>query len=325
MSTFSTKVKIFYDGSHYIGIPYLHDPDIESKDTMSFLQATDKDKKSSNEKNEAKTPQVGDIEEPQGTLDIFEMYYKEAMALPKSQRFDFYYNYLSDLIPDREQCNRFVQTQLNRKFKNFIYRKLRMIRKINLIRFDYFCTFTYDGSKLNEEEFRKKLGFFLSHKATRDNWKYIGVWERSPEKNRLHFHCLLKADRETIPGDFIKKRIWSSKVKRMRSVLENVYLRERFGVNDFSSIDYEDGEEYNDCISYLLKYIEKSGERIVYSRGLYQFFVANIDTDNDVLSVRHSPGIRLVLYDDFKAYNEDGELVGTCSKETLQKLKKTNV
>lgn len=322
MSTFQlSKCKIFFDGSHYIAIPYVHDPD-EVKASTSFCHKSVSEKRD-NQKTKEALEIKNDIK--QGALDIFEQYYQKAMNLPKSQRFNFYYELLNEIIPDKNQCKKFLQLHFNRKFKNFVYRKLRMVRKINLIRFDYFCTLTYDGSMLSEEEFRKKLSYFLNHKSSRDNWKYIGVWERSPEKNRLHFHCLLKASPQSIPGKFTKKRIWSSKVKRMRSVLENDYLKERFGVNDFSPIDYEDGEEYADCVSYLLKYIEKSGERIVYSRGLYQFYITNIDADADVVSVRRTPGIRLVLYDDFKAYECDGALVGVCSKETLQKLKKTNV
>lgn len=330
-----TKCKIYNDGSHYIALPYKHDPDLQEEvsDLSTYSQASFFDEPteaSTNKKKRVKYSDYSEIDDSDGVQAkvyharyLFEVNYQYAMTLTKAKRFDFYYEVLQEIYPDRERCDRFVQNQLNRKFSNFIYRKLRMMRKVNLLNFDYFCTFTYDGSKLSEEDFRKKLSYFLQNKAKRDNWKYIGVWERSPEKNRLHFHCLLKADEATIPGQFTKKRVWSSKVKRMKSVLENDHLRKRFGVNDFSPIDYEDPEDYMSCINYLLKYIEKSGEKIVYSRGLYQYLVSNIEED-DVMNVRYDPCVKLVLFDDFNCYDDNGELIGSCSKETLSKLKKTN-
>ena len=34
----------------------------------------------------------------------------------------------------------------------------------------------------------KSLKNCLKHLSNRKGWKYIGVFERSPEKKRLHFH-----------------------------------------------------------------------------------------------------------------------------------------
>lgn len=314
-----TLCKIYNDGSHYVAMPYKRDP---------FEEIDPSHKKPVNRVN---YNDFAEIDLDSASLSdkishayyLFERDYNYSMTLSKSERMDFFAEELAFAFPEREKCDRFVQTNLNRRFKNFVYRKLRLLRKIALLKFDYFCTFTYDGSKMDETEFRKKFSYYLQNKATRSNWKYIGVWERSPDKNRLHFHCLLKAEENTIPGEFTKKRIWSSKVKRMRSVLENDYIRTRFGVNDFSPIDYEDPEDYTGCIDYLLKYIEKSGEKLVYSRGLYQYLVANID-DEDVVFTQYKPCLKMVLYDDFKTYSNTGELIGVCSKETLAKLRRSN-
>lgn len=317
------KCKIYFDGSHYIALPYRHDPDKEVEDIFAY------DKVAPIEFGKrVNMSDIIDVSDEVKKLDkakrIFEDNYKEAMSLTKSQRFDFYYNLLKDIFPERKKCDRYVQDNLNRKFRNFIYRKLRMLRKVNLLKFDYFCTFTYDSEKMNEDDFRKKLKYFLRHRATRNGWKYIGVFERSPEKKRLHFHCLLNAEDNTIPGTFIKKRVWSSKVKKMKIVFENDYIKKRFGVNDFSPIDYEDGEEYMSCINYLLKYIEKSGEKILYSRGLYQYLVSNVDIEEDVVTTHYDLCVKHLLFDDFCAFNDNGTLIGVCSEEVLSKLKRTN-
>ena len=314
-----TLCKIYNDGSHFIAMPYIRDPDDE---VDSYYKK---------QSNRIKYKEFASIDVDHCSISekinharyLFEENYNYAMSLDKSSRFDLYYEMLSFAFPDRKACDRFVQRNLNRRFKNFIYRRLRMIRKCNLIRFDYFCTFTYDSEKMDEQEFRKKILYFLNNKATRDNWKYIGVFERGSKTERLHLHCLLKADQDTIPGDFVSKRKWNSKVKMLKTVKENDYILDRFGQNDFSPIDYEDPADCKGRIDYLLKYIEKSGEKLIYSRGLFQFLVSNID-DEDVAFTRYQPCVKLVLFDDFKCYNEFGCLVGVCSEETFQKLRRSN-
>ena len=52
---------------------------------------------------------------------------------------------------------------------------------------------------------------------------------------------------------------------------ENTYFRERFGLNDFKDLNMV--RALGEAVSYILKYIEKKGEKIVYSNGLPQFFV----------------------------------------------------
>lgn len=315
-----TLCKIYNDGSHFIAMPYIRDPD----DKVDPKYKKDRPRVDYKAYADIDVENASVAEKYYLARYIFDRDYNEAMALPKKARFDMYADELFFLYDERKQSDRFVQDNLNRKFRNFVYRRLRLIRKVNLMNFNYFCTFTYDSAKMTESEFRKKFSDFMKNKAYRSNWKYIGVWERGGKKERLHFHCLLKAEESTINGSFSTKRVWSSKVKKMKTVFENDYIRSRFGINDFSPIESTDSEEYLGCIDYLLKYIEKSGEKIVYSRGLYQFLVANID-ENDIIEVSYRPNIKLCLYDDFKAYNKTGELIGVCSKETLDKLRRSNI
>ena len=92
----------------------------------------------------------------------------------------------------------FVDKRLRQKQENFIARRIRMTRKASLTNFNYFVTFTYDSTLHTEESFKKKLKKALSNFAVRKGWRYIGVWERSPEKKRLHFHGMLHVPEDTI-------------------------------------------------------------------------------------------------------------------------------
>ena len=77
-----------------------------------------------------------------------------------------------------------------------------------------------------------------------------------------------------------------------------------------------------EALAYLMKYIEKTGEKIVYSRGLPQYFISDI-MDDDVACLYGVDGKKLVLFDDFKCFDE-GTYVGTVSKETIKEMRKAN-
>jgi guanyl-specific ribonuclease Sa len=70
-------------------------------------------------------------------------------------------------------------------------------------------------------------------------------------------------------GDLVECRDYSTKNRRMQTTFQNSYFTERFGRNDFEPIDTVD---LASTASYLLKYIEKSGERIVYSNDGLIFY-----------------------------------------------------
>lgn len=71
-----------------------------------------------------------------------------------------------------------------------------------------------------------------------------------------------------------------------------------------------------------MKYIEKTGEKIVYSKGLYQYFLSDV-IDDDVICRTGREEKKLLLADNFSCWN-DGEYVGRVSAEVIAKLKKSN-
>ena len=193
-----------------------------------------------------------------------------------------------------------------------------MMRKINLQEFNYFCTFTYDTNKVNEQEFRSKLLSTLRHLHTRKGWKYIGVWEHGSDTDRLHFHGLLYIPDGTMPGKLEEISGYSFSAHKRQITMQNTYFNTRFGRNDFSAID--ENYRLGNAMKYMVKYIEKTGEKIVYSRGLPTYFKTDI-LDEDVICPFGNGDKKLILFDDFTCINE-GEIIGTVSKETIEKMPK---
>ena len=68
--------------------------------------------------------------------------------------------------------------------------------------------------------------------------------------------------------------------------------------------------------------MEKSGEKIVYLRGLHAYFISDI-TDEDVVCNIGTDDRKLLLYDDFVCIDE-GVLIGKVSKEVIRQMRKCN-
>ncbi|NCA68169.1 MAG: hypothetical protein EOM87_08935 [Clostridia bacterium] len=197
---------------------------------------------------------------------------------------------------------------------------MRLARKVNLQKFNYFCTFTYDNKKHTEDAFRQKLRDCFKHLCNRKSWKYIGVWERSPDKNRLHFHGIFLIPEGTMPGKLEECNDYSLVNHRRQTTIQNTYFNERFGRSDFEPI--ADKSRLTEARAYLMKYIEKSGEKLVYSKGLPTYFVSDI-MDEDIICTIGQEDKKLLLFDDFNCWDE-GCLIGKVSPEVIAQLPKSN-
>jgi len=94
-----------------------------------------------------------------------------------------------------------------------------------------------------------------------------------------------------------------------------------FGRSDFDKIDSRE-KLLGSAVAYLIKYIEKTGEKIVYSKGLYQYFVSDI-LDDDIVKIIGQEDKKLLLFDDFMCLDE-GVVMGTVSPEVIEQMKKCN-
>lgn len=338
------ETKVYYDGSHYIAIPHterLKKPRKIRKEKEIVINEKKEVIKDYEEVPSTITTKSGhvwtEVEFVDGEIKpvmkkvktqgkritkkaLFEELYRESLELKSRERRQVIIEGIKFLFKDIETAERYVDDNLERKQRNLIARRIRLTRKANLQEFNYFCTFTYDDKKHTEESFKKKLKKCLENYVTRYGWRYIGVWERSPEKKRLHFHGILYIPDGTMPGELKSVNDYSFQTHKRQITIQNTFFNDRFGRSDFESID--DVDRMGEALAYLIKYIEKTGEKIVYSRGLPQFFISDI-MDEDIACRIGAEDKKLLLFDDFKCWDE-GTLMGTVSKETIKEMRKAN-
>ena len=343
------KCKIYFDGSHHIAIPpqprkprpkkgakvkkevpELEELDAEDEDCpfdkpvqLSLFDNND-DKRQSKETapllTEENAPESSPPDTSPSRKEIFERLYKEHLYDSKRKRKREIIKGVLPYCKDYADAKLFTELNLRRKRNNLIARRVRMRRKAGLQDFTHFVTFTYSDDLHTEQSFKKSLGTCLRHYADRKGWKCMGVWERSPEKQRLHFHGIFYIPEGTMPGQMMDVNDFNFKSKRRKITHQNTYFNEHFGRSDFEKI--ENDYVLQDAMNYLMKYIEKSGERIVYYGDLPQYFVSDVMED-DIICPYGEDGRKFVLADSFGCWDE-GEYMGQVSKETIAKMPKAN-
>lgn len=318
-------VKIYNDGSHFIGIrkgayptpkkSYRIKPIEEEialkEETISLV-------------SEDTTPTDQTVEttsKPKRKTtrkELFEVLYKKYYSLKHWERRR---QIASDLLPyfdSKEKAKEYVDENCDRMFRNFIIRRMRLFKKVRLQQWNYFCTFTYDDKKHTEESFRKRLMQCLQRFCSRKKWKYIGVWERGSETNRLHFHAIMYIPE--MVGELVEKKDFDTRHKRMQITYQNTFFGTKFGRADFEEIDHK--SMIDDSIMYMVKYIEKTGEKIIYSRGLPQYIISDI-LDEDIACYLDEEERKIILFDDFGCW-EEGCYMGQNTPEVLAQMPKSN-
>ncbi|MDE7440426.1 MAG: hypothetical protein K2N23_07965, partial [Clostridia bacterium] len=252
--------------------------------------------------------------------ELFNELYQEYLFLKKRERREKLIEAMRPYFKTEQAAETYVDCNLERKLRNLIARRIRLTRKINLHEFNYFVTFTYSDKLHTEESFKKGLRSALKNLSSRKEWRYVGVWERSPEKQRLHFHGLFYIPEGTMPSELDEREDYSFATHRMQTIHECTYFAYRFGRNDFEVIN--DTEKLRNSVAYIMKYLEKPGERIVYSKGLPQYFISDI-LEDDVITKIGVEDKKLLLFDDFGCWDE-GEYIGAVSKATIEQMRKSN-
>lgn len=75
-------------------------------------------------------------------------------------------------------------------------------------------------------------------------------------------------------------------------------------------------------MSYILKYIRKTGEKVIYSKHLQTYFVSDI-LEKDVVCKIGQEDRKLLLFDDFLCIDE-GVVMGKVSPEVIKEMPKSN-
>lgn len=284
------KSKIYFDGSHYIAIP--HTRQLWKKRKNKIIKNV----------QEEKVKQI----------------LKNGENKVKSEKIKNAVETITKEINDTQKATELVNKVLEKEKRNKIVRLTRLYRKVNLQQWTHFCTFTYDNEKLNEEEFKKKLLTCLRHLSNRKDWRYIGVWERSPTNNRLHFHGIF-----VIPemiGNLIETKDYSTKTHQMQITHQNTFFLERFGRNDFREI--ENNTVTLQAVKYMLKYIRKTNEKVIYSKHLHTYFVSDI-LESDIDCTIGQENRKLLLFDDFLCIDE-GVVMGKVNPTVIKEMPKSN-
>lgn len=334
-----SKVKVYSDGNHFIGIPYKPNPYARNRKSQLEEKIVVQEKTANvteickDEDTSVLNSDSAEIEKPIKNKDsvpstqkqltrkeLFEELYAKSQDKCKQEQKNYILKEMLDYFDNKESCLEFVRQNMERKERNLICRKIRMWRKINQQHFNYFVTLTFDDKLHTEESFQKALKNCLQHFSSRKGWRYIGVWERSPEKHRLHFHGIFYIPDGTMPGKLEAVNDFDTRAKKMRTTMQNDFFGKKFGRNDFNKIAHV--REIPQAIKYLTKYLEKTGEKLVYSRGLYQYFITDI-MDEDVVCPYGLEDKKILLFDHFQCWDE-GEYIGTVSPETIAKLPKSN-
>ncbi len=337
--------KVYFDGSHYIAIPHTTRPNLKrktkSEETITIVENEEgvdiidntpslpiNENSIKNEKISKNNEKIAKINEKLiknvkilTKKDIFNDFYQQFIDLKITERKKKIIEKMLIYFKTEQQCKDFVEKNIERKQRNLICRRIRMCRKANLANFNYFCTFTYDDNKHTEQSFKKSLKTCLRNLCYRKNWRYMGVWERAPETNRLHFHGLFHIPKNSMPGEIIEVKDYDTKAHKMRTTFQSEFFNNRFGRSDFETIE-ENERRLGNALSYLIKYIEKTGEKIVYSKGLPQYFISDI-MDSDVVCRIGQEDKKLLLFDDFKCWDE-GVFMGKVSTEVIEQMRKKN-
>lgn len=345
------ETKVYFDGSHYIAIPHTERPTrrrpkpqeelitVTETPQETILQNTDESAVTDEviapiplveehteqvaEQADSTAQTVNDSPKNERKMtrkELFNELYQDSLSVKKSERRKRIIAAMLPYFKNETETAYYVDENLQRKQRNLICRRIRLTRKINLQDFNYFVTFTYNDALHTEDSFKKGLKKTLANFGSRKRWKYVGVWERSPKKQRLHFHGLFNIPDGTMPPLMIEVNDYNFNTHRRQITHQNTYFNDRFGRSDFETI--KDNSTLGSAVAYIMKYLEKTGEKIVYSKGLPQYFISDI-MDEDIICPIGLEDKKLLLYDDFRCWDE-GVLMGNVSKTVISQMRKSN-
>lgn len=272
-----TFYKVYNDGGHHVAVPVF----------CSAVKSSEKNR----EKDDLATH--------------FNVWYADSLLLGLQGKamVEHIITGISTEFPAVVDLDEYVYDHIERKEKNYHKRVKRFRRKAYLNRWNFFVTFTFDDEKHTAESFRRKLKRCLSNLHTRRGWKYMGVFEQAPETGRLHFHGLIYVPEGEMVGEITERRDYSTVRHDMITTHPNSFFEKRFGRCDFEEIDEMEMRKGN-TLKYLLKYIGKTGERIVYSRGIPSEICLRIAAD-DIAANMFDYVQKYVLFDDVVNWERD--------------------
>lgn len=170
---------------------------------------------------------------------------------------------------------------VSRAKENLKSRKGLFRRKALCNDWNYFVTFTYDDKKHDEESFDKTLRKKLQNLHTNHGWLYMGCFERS-KTDRLHFHGLVYVPDGKMRGN-IREEVYFDTIAHRKAIsFINEEFEDKIGRNDFKPITKND-LMFTNALEYIIKYIGKSDNKVVYSRGIKDDYYCLLEFEENVI------------------------------------------
>ena len=304
---FYPAAKVYFDGHHYVAIPYVaphRKRKIHAKapkDLLEIIVNKEVEEMDKKEKLAARDAYANASKEYKGNE-------REKVAIEE----------LKGQCISEDKAKELIEKAKANRERQIIERKKRFWRKALLNEFNYFVTFTYDDKKHNEQSFKKGLIERLSRLKKDKGWKYMGIWEISPNE-RLHFHGLLYVPDGNMIGELELRRDYSTKQHIMQETIVNTYFEKAFGRNDFRSL-IKHPQAYEMVIGYIMKYITKTNDKVIYSRNLPMYLISDINAERDELCRFGLDDRKIVLPDDFECWDE-GEFLGNFNNDIKNKMR----
>lgn len=255
-------------------------------------------------------------------FEKFKTYYSEVLAegVPAkkvlSKIKDMFWERMEDIseLPEDDD----LKSYYGRVLKSSHAKKKRYFLKTFLNTWNWFITFTYDDKKITYEEFEVKIRKALSNLSSRNDWLYIAGREKGEEGGRSHLHVLARVEEGKMPGKLELRSHYSTKKRRMVYYTANT-LFDKYGISDFSAIS--DPLECRNKIKYLIKYLVKSGESLIYSRGIKDYIEMVIDTEKDIATMYKTSngGYKAVLSDSLFFTKDDPKQVENIKRKRFKK------
>ena len=245
--------------------------------------------------------------EPPEEIDgLFELFYAEAKTAftTVDKQAEYIITGLEDYFPEYPNLEKYVKKNVARKERNRWQREKRFRRKACLNRWNYFITFTYSDRKHTEKSFVKKLRKCLSNLSTRRGWRFQGVPEHGGETGRLHFHFLAYIPAGQMLGNITKRRQYSKRKGAVVESFPNDFFERKFGRCDFKELNPVELRN-GSAVNYLLKYLRKTDERVIYSRGLPTEISKRLPESSFVAEMQGDYLPRYVIFDNVIDWERD--------------------
>ena len=131
----------------------------------------------------------------------------------------------------------------------------------------------------------------------------MGVFEYGELNGSIHFHALIYIPEGEMIGELVKKKEYSTKRGERRTRYANTFFDEYFGISDFQEINPVLLKR-GGTLRYLVKYLTKTGNKAVYSRGFPSEICKEL-SDNDIVGTYLDFVTKYVLWDDVLDWERD--------------------